>query len=478
MTNLKQCLIKLCQSKLSMFDKNVDLLIVGKNYLSLLMGIENVLNKKNVLLLDDDRYKLGDDYLNGINEFEKLFLEEWIDQKGIGNLVDLSKYLKHQDNIFLLGNKRLRLGRDYWSNLYELVRKLDFNWELKNDLEGALNLSFKKEFNELMGYYLKDQSHRLVDLKISADFLYEQFLTTAPEIVKHLFRVTKEGLLSNLKQPTVRDQYIQALLFASRGFYQYDTDSNIGDAEFFHLFISMLAPYYQIDHEQLILDLLNLYQKQNGIFKKTSICDWSFEKFKPWALELSSYEGIVHPRKTALFFGKLNDPSFKLEPEGPMYSSISIKCTLNDVAFEPISNTKYIICSDTMIGTNRPFWWLKVSGNQLLAKCFIDFKKATKLSFIRDELEHFFSSEIKIYFPDLVDKIVTKDITFDHDICMVAQTNHKNNELRPRLVYQPKGQITHPTQDMFYLGPYNKKAAGLISTLMELNHISLDVTVL
>ena len=144
MTNLKRCLIKFCQSKLNMFDKNVDLLIVGKNYLSLLMGIENVLNKKNVLLLDDDRYKLGDDYLNGINEFEKLFLEEWIDQKGIGNLVDLSKYLKHQDNIFLLGNKRLRLGRDYWSNLYELVRKLDFNWELKNDLEGALNLSFKK----------------------------------------------------------------------------------------------------------------------------------------------------------------------------------------------------------------------------------------------------------------------------------------------------------------------------------------------
>ncbi|OFZ24837.1 MAG: hypothetical protein A2381_04280 [Bdellovibrionales bacterium RIFOXYB1_FULL_37_110] len=461
-----------------MFDKNVDLLIVGKNYLSLLMGIENVLKKRNVLLLDDDRYKLGDDYLNGINEFEKLFLEEWIDQKGIGELVDLSKYLKHQDNIFLLGNKRLRLGRDYWSNLYEMVRKLDFNWELKNDLEGALNLSFKTEFNELMGFYLKDQAHRLVDLKISADFLYEQFLTTAPEIIKHLFKVTKGGLLSNLNKPTIRDQYIQALLFASRGFYQYDTDSNIGDAEFFHLFISMLAPYYQIDHEKLILDLLNLYQKQNGIFKKTSICDWSFDKFRPWALELSSYEGIVHPRKTALFFGKLNDPCFKLEPEGPLYSSIGIRCTLNNSTFEPMSNTKYIICSDTMIGTNRPFWWLKISDNQLLAKCFIDFQKATKLSFIREELEQFFASEIKIYFPDLADQIIAKDISFDHDICMVAQTRHNEIELRPRLVYQPKGQITHPTRDMFYLGPYNKKAAGLISTLMELNHISLDVTAL
>ena len=107
-----------------MLKKNIDLLLVGKSYPSILLGLEFLEQGKDVLLLDDDRLQLGELYTDRPLALEKEYLRSWGEQRNIKPLINIEKYLKSVPTTFISNGMRLRLGESPARNCQELFRKI------------------------------------------------------------------------------------------------------------------------------------------------------------------------------------------------------------------------------------------------------------------------------------------------------------------------------------------------------------------
>lgn len=132
-------------------DKKIDHLIVGINYLSLMLSFDLLEKENKVLILDDERVKYGHFFLDHITNIELAYLHEWGKNLNLKCFSNLKSFCKVQKISFFIGNRYIVLGDKPSQNLNELLRKFPLifrNQKLSNVFE---NLSLNKnEFDQMM----------------------------------------------------------------------------------------------------------------------------------------------------------------------------------------------------------------------------------------------------------------------------------------------------------------------------------------
>ena len=168
-----------------MLNKNVDDLIIGKSYLSFILGQIRLGQNRSTLILDDSRIQYGNIFVNKIGEIEKNFLIRWGEEKDIAPLKELDKYLKISPYTVIVDKKSIRLGDTYIRNVTELARKCPF---ILPDTEKFIDKYLasdkkKKEIEKAVERYFQQLSSSLFSVKMSLPL----FLKDLPVFVEEVF---------------------------------------------------------------------------------------------------------------------------------------------------------------------------------------------------------------------------------------------------------------------------------------------------
>jgi hypothetical protein len=281
--------------------KNFDLVLIGHSLSSYILGLDALDRNKTVLIVDDNQMDrlFSSFYLSGL---EKIFLQKWGETRNIYPLVNLDDYLRVTNLNFYVDQTQIALGSlDVKRNLQELLRKL--NISIADQSIDVLNEEFKLLVNEIVWHIVENQ--------LSEKKVHELLQSKFSEINKLL-----EKIWARPKYWDTRKSFkIQSSFWF---FYQEGEEDNY--LQKFLLFINWCLPYYQIKNDKLFTDLKQTFFVKGGDIRDAQVLEWQYDGKKPWCLGLSSYEGVVHPKR--VIWGK---PRWLSQSDnyGEMYGTIT-----------------------------------------------------------------------------------------------------------------------------------------------------------
>ena len=450
-----------------MFKREVEKLVVGNSYLSYMMLFKNLKKGFSGILVDDDRIGYGSFYLKILGELEKEFITEWGKTENIEPLQNIKKYLKTEAIVFIVDNKRVRLGGEPYSNLLELSRKFGnfvYSDSVNNTLdEDNFNLEFYDFCNEL-GIYLNKNS----SMKLS------QIMVFCPSSIKQAFKNFKERFNSIVFQKKNFQHFDDIFYSLVKAYFHGVFSFTSKEEELFHLFLTIISPHYILDENSLNKDLEQVFLEKGGIYKKANIKEWTFDKKFPWAVELDSYEGIIRPKEVYFFAGLLNNYNFELGPLKEVYVNLNLLFKIDDTIISELVGEKIIYSNAEKLGTDTIFWVAEIYENDLKVNIFIKKEKCTKIEFVLEEVKNEFLREFYSIVNIGISETIEVEASFGKDVvlnCLYLPDQYEEkdsfiiNNLAPN-----QRDILKRTH---YLGPYNRNLIGKISPMLEIQKMSL-----
>tara|TARA_R110002072_G_scaffold64203_8_gene159937 strand:- start:27257 stop:28660 length:1404 start_codon:yes stop_codon:yes gene_type:complete len=458
-------------------ERNVDFVLVGKSYFSLLLGLELLDQGQKVLLLDDDRLSYGDLYSHGIGELELSLLKGWGEDRAISPLAKIDDFVKGSPLVFHSNYKRLCLGSSPSENLIEFTRKFaDYFSEQEYEvLIGCINSEEKRaSFDEQILGMAKRLGLNGFRFRGVQNFDTQFFQGQATEDVKDLYNVFK----SKWTFETVESDNALKVFLNNYSLFLHKTFGvRFGDYQIFHGLLSILTPSYELDQNSLCQSLLTVFQRKGGQFKKTHVREWKFYKGAPWSLELASFEGIIHPRKIIFLGGDPVNVPFKLGKDSPFYKMMNVDIEFNfsteDSSLKALSSNLQFLSKSKMLGTDHFIFSLhKISENQVSLKMLIRNKKGFKIDFIKDSLIEFIVAELDKYFPIVKWSSAEYDFSWGRELYVDRSLNYKNTGVplfQKVSIFEKSGpQAGQSLKNVYYIGPLREGPLGVTSCLLEI----------
>lgn len=460
-----------------MQDSNVDFALVGHNFFAYLLSLGLLGRGKNVMILDDDRFNYGDFFTNSLTSLDIELLKVWGEKHSLQPLINIENYLSPSSVHFFVGKKQIILGDSPNRNFRELARKFPKLFLSPKVSEGAF--LYDNEFLAFDSLYLD------FCRKISALIFNEKrsskvsnlFAGSLPELFKGHF----EFFFANFSHKNLlkdEDLYdFQAFIYMMRGFFQSRLSSTGSHSEMLHLFVSLISPYYKLDHERLIADLLQIHTQNGGEFKKLNLGDLKFHKGLVQSFELESFDGLVKPNKMAFIGGYPVGLPIKLGSTRALsYNCLNVVVEFSESLPELLKMKKCVFTSALKIGTERPFWEVNFGNdkqatfNLIMAK-----KEGTKVEFIAEKTKEILLSDLTFLFPEFDLKIASTQMKFTLDV-FIEDKDYKAHE---RLEASLSKKIVDVIEDsapllmsrlknVLYFGPYNEDSLGTFSSLIEM----------
>lgn len=461
-----------------MLEKNIDIALVGKNYLSLILSLELLEKDMRVLLLDDERINYGTNFSQSFGNLEKSFLTTWGKDKGVGPLINLEKYLKREPVTIYFGKRRVLLGKSPSANLIELARKVP---ELISNRNGELFLSpveedYQREiFDKGVNSLCKRVGENIFRYKSIQNFDLEDFLTHSPQSLKDLFQIFSENWFLISQSMELKDRKFKNFLYIVRGYYQSRFSFNISKFELFHLLLCLLSPHYQLLSSELVKDLGKVNSKKGGQSKTTNIKDWFFYKRKPWSLELSSYEGVIKPNKISFLGGLPHGMPIEIPPKNNCYISLDIVIGLNEELDKEFQNQQFIFSSPEKMGTEFPMWIASVYQSRIEVKLLKRYEKGLKAEFLKSKVIKLLDNDWGHIFPNILEGASSFEMKLGKDLYLEDEEVKKSKKgseapFPKNLSFfdVSKMKKNQKLKNVTYFGPLKEGPLGLLSTLMEL----------
>ncbi|MBT3586070.1 MAG: hypothetical protein HN509_14285 [Halobacteriovoraceae bacterium] len=467
-----------------MLKKDIDMALIGKSYLSFILSLKLLDQKKNVLLLDDERFQFGSLFANSLGALEKDFLVTWGEDNDIGPLANLENYLVQKPLLFTFENKRLFLGGQPSRNILEIARKLPFLFKelKKGDFFEHLGESSHdygpREFDKSFLDYTKRVGQTLYRYKTNQNTGLNTFMGHCPKDLNEYFQHFCQTVNKGVGEAKEDDKGARCLLYMAQAHFQKRFSLQWSSFELLHLFLSLLSPYYELDQDRLLEDLIPFFKRRGGEFKKTYIREWFFHKGKPWSMELASYEGIIHPHKISFLGGSPTGMPLKLAPLAAYYGNIISVFDCDKEAAAKLEGQRIIFCNQNKIGTDFPLWEAEFSNSQLVINYFARQEKGSKIEFYRTQMEKEIRDDLVTIYPHLKDKINLISMNFGQEV--LIDDSHGARRHRPGRVPLPRKVHFRDTSrpgngsklsNVYYFGPYKEGPLGLLSSLMEIKDV-------
>ena len=279
------------------------------------------------------------------------------------------------------------------------------------------------------------------------------------------------SLLAEKKNRHEEKRWIHnTLIYMARGYYHKKLSVNGSRFEVFHLLLSLLSPYYELDQNLLLKDIQSLYLKKGGRFRQTKIREWYFDKGRPWRLGLESYDGVIWPKSISFFGGLPSAIPIEFGTKTETYTCVNIHWKLNISNIPFRTHEKFFFSSVDNIGTDYPLWEIHFTPEGLRLKLFTINRPGNKISFIKKKVHELLILRLSPFIPKLETLIQEETMTFSPEIITTEKTiSPKKNQSQQIPIYD----ISNTTKkiqlkNVDYFGPFKKGSLGLLSTLLEL----------
>ena len=459
--------------------------LLGNNYLSFLLSVELLEWDKKVILIDDKRVSYGQHFTDYLCQLEYDFLMVWGEDRHIESLQKLQHYVVNKPFVLMVGDQRVLLGNTPSQNLSELIRKFpqffadeDGLAELDNFLiDEEQRLKFDQQYFSFCSR-LAENSFRF---RTSQNLSLSHFLSLCPDSIKSTFQQFEKRYSHYHGQHEDFDQKtfdtVRSFYYLIRGLFHRKLSIDASEFELFHLFISLLSPHYELDQSALLRDLLPTFTDRGGVYKKTQVKEWLFDKMKPWSLELSSYEGIIHPQKIAILGGRPEGLPIKVDVKDKSFRSINI-----DISFEGdiqlklgVEGQRVFYTRSDKVGSLYPFWEGRFFENSGSIKFYTRSYKGMKVNFVKDFLLSEIEKDLLKISKGPIQNIRITNIEFGTDLCLeeITISGKKFKQDSPLLSKTHVFDATEPgkynkLKNVLYYGPLKRASFGLFSTMMEI----------
>lgn len=452
-----------------MLSKDVDQVVIGKSTFSLLLGMQLLQSGSNVLLLDDDRIGYGDLYERFISLVTSRAMTAWGEELDADPLINLSSYTRSVSQVFHLeaqgSTKQVQLGSSPWGNMLELGRKLGHPAGYHLPDKGNFDEEAILALERLGDHLYKFQSLSQLDSKTLVGMLPRDLVSWAEPIIapylgrKHL----------DLSKPW------DAFFYTARAVFHNKFSLDFSAAEIWHLLIEALSPRYEIDADNLVNDLVGIYQLRGGQFKSTRVREWMFYKSSPWSLELSSYEGIIHPKKLIFMGSSCSPVGLELDSNEHVYISIQLDFEGEATALGN-SGTIHFIFSPSDVGTDFGLWSVRESSSGAITmEVAVRQREGMKIDFLGSKLVERATGLMERTFPLAQATAVPNRLRLGREV-WIDEHFHKPRRLRSELLLPATVRLrqvlapgeTERVRNVGYFGPAKRDRLGLISSLIDM----------
>ena len=456
-----------------MLSKDIDFALVGHNYITFLLSLGLIKRGKKVLILDDDRFNYGEFFTNSLTLLDIEFLKVWGESSDIMPLKNIDQYLTSETIYVAIGKKQIVLGDSPFRNYRELARK--FPNLFLNENSGSL--IFEQEvqnFNQHYEDFCKSVSQNIFHEKKSYK-ISKMFESAIPESLAFQFQNFFNFFESKDEMTESQKGEFNTFVYTMRGFFQSRLSTCGSRSEIMHLFFSLLSPYFRLDHERLLSDLLKVHQELGGEFKKLNLADLKLQRGLVKSFELDSFEGLIRPKKMAFIGGYPVGLPIKLKTSTTSYNCLNVKINFTHQLPKLIQDKKIIFSSPLKIGTDRPFFEVSFENNHAFFNIVITKRDASKVSFIELRVVQTLMDDLNFLYPEFTFNIDKVDIHYTLDVFLEDRDfqAHKKVEksLSKKIVEVLSSSaplIFTRLKNVLYFGPYNETALGTFSSLIEI----------
>ncbi|GEM_PF-6914713 len=441
-------------------DNSVDVLQIGSNLLSQVVGLQLLQHKKRILIIDDVRASYGDWYLQYLSEIEVILLRDLGKRLDVTPLREIDNFLKQTSIVFSADGKMVRLGGTYDDNYRELSRKFPalFTAVCFKD-----HRSVKTFFDEIRAV-----STVLVD-NIYSKELTEYFDENL--FLQHFSQTSKEML--NALKSSLNSEEFTTFASVAGAIFQGEFTLNRSSFESYHLIISLLSPYYYVDQILLEKEVNEVFKERGGLVLKGRVNGWSFDANRPWAFEMDGVHGIIRPNVVVFAMSLVEELPIKSSKSGHVYRGLKIVFKESDFFAPILQQGVFVFARKDLIATEMPAWLGTVNGDgNLEIIVLVAYSAGMKEEFI-------ISKAVKKVETDLKRLVVTDSISlkvkesgFSHDIFLgdygagISPLKKQHNLNNFTLVDNQDPSKSSELKDVYYVGPSVASPIGPLSTVI------------
>ncbi len=455
-----------------MIKSKTDYAIVGNNYLSYILSISLLKKSKSVLVLDDERFNHGDFFANSLTLLDLCYLKNWGNLNQLLPLISLETYLEQNSNQFYFGKKSVVLGRSPFLNLVELQRKFPKLFYIQG--QNFPEEKFNQEFND----FLKSFSESLIINKKNDRFYFlakDKMPSSLQVIFDHFLKNVIERNVVLSKNATDINDELSLFIYLARGYFHSHFSINGSKAELFHVFLSLLSPYYRLNYIKLTEDLSMEFKNLGGEFRRVNLDNVKIQNDYLKDISLLSYEGNVTPKKLLFIGAQSIGMPISFDNVKNVYNCLNIELLLADIP-EHLVGKRLAFSSALKLSTKSPMIELYFqSETKIIANIVIFKRNGTKIKFVREQIIADLIKDIQYLFPYFIPKIEDLEMSYTHDLFI----EEAPDDLKVTDEYRFKGRLSNiifnlgpmllkKAQNVHYLGPFNDSYLGTMSSLLEI----------
>lgn len=460
-----------------MLDKQFEIAVIGKNYLSIMYGLRMLLDDNRVLVINDERASLGDQMLSSHGALEVNLLKQWGEMEKIPELLNIDSYITPRFSTFHLPTGRLKLGAARPSqNLKEIIRKLPFFFEDGSQFINSFvfDENLREAFDGQYFQYLNFLSHFALNSRSGNDFEREFIVNTLPPEIKKVFLIFEKNFIANKGEGyewNDKEWSVKLINFIVNCNIHYTFSIEQEFYQIFHTFLYLIGPFFHVDGEHLEKKLQVQFLESGGVIKNAKLKEWVFYKGRPWSIELDSFEGIFHPKKLTYFGGTPTGLPLKIKTSSPILKQVTLKAKIDKSILnisEDESRQDFYFCNKDMIGGEFALWKITEDDGYLFASCPVLYYPGTKINFFNDRICDAFTKEITKLFPNF--KGNDFEIIWDNDLFhqKLRSKKRKPNQFSDKVYDYSTPSSLSLIKDFKNFGPMGELPLGLISCLMKM----------
>lgn len=442
-----------------------DIVVVGKNYLSLIFSLIKIQQGNSVILIDDPRVRLKGKWTSNLGPLEMNFLKLIGDEHDIKVNQRIEEFLEERGTVLYLDEKVIELTDSPYTNLIEINRKLTDS--VNNELLSKVTSIDAKTFDNQINEYLTNLANTF--------FKYRNFQNYKNDLVDFFENNKILNLYKNDLNPQVYDNNLSKLFITSLEFlYQSYFSNNKSELDLNYLIAESLSPRKKLNIESFENELLFEYKQKGGVVKTTKVQEWHFYSEKIDSLLLESFEGLVVPKK-CYYFGSIYEKSpFDLVLKKRVFRSISFEVKLSNIGLDSYHEKRLVFIQNSRVGTDFPFWEVYLDDNTLKGTyAFVNQEGAKPDFFYQNAKKDVYQSLLKVI-PDLDWYLWSSNIQLRLGDDFWLEDNAYNTlkskisaKKSPDSILKDKDS-NKSLKGIEYWGPLRTQSFGLISYLMEL----------
>lgn len=456
-----------------MLARDIHHIIYGHNYYSFFLGINKLRQNQSTLLLADQRTNYGQHFLNYCSEMDRLLFLYLGKKFSVSAFEGVEQFLTAAPVQYILGQSAIRLGDSPSRNFSELCRRFQFAFCPKSNLrewlaEHSLDTnSFDQQFTD----YLQQIISQVVGLKKTNTLDFSFFYYLAPNFIKEIYNVLSAFYYES-KDTSAESWNLRCLLSSTRAFAQEKISLQMGKIELFHLLLLLLCPHYRVNLSTFLERMEEQFHELGGEVRRVDLEEWLFDKGRPWAINLSSFEGLVMPKEQSIVGNIRSNFPIHIDSHGAYHTSMVFEWKIRRSKRDILPLERSVFCHSDFLGTDRPLFVYSREEDKITIQVFFLYVPAGKLEFVVNEIRQSLISQLSRNFVFSEDWILEEKFYEGDDLLLDVDYEHgkfsQSQTQNPCLLDQSIITEREIVKDVSYYGAFRQFPLGKLSLVLEL----------